>query len=70
MFKKLLVILALTVSAPSFAYSCNTQIDGISGLSERIKQEMVVQCEQAKLNDTTAATKTVDVEKVNISTQR
>lgn len=65
MFKKLLVILALTVSAPSFAYSCDKQIEGISGLSERVKQEMVVQCEQAKLNETTIVTKTVDVEKVN-----
>lgn len=63
MFKRILFTLALLVSAPSFAGSCAQQINQVSGLSDSVAQEMIVQCEQAKL----AATQQVvpDADKIN-----
>lgn len=47
MLKSILITLALLVSAPSFAGSCTRQA---SGLSDSVAQEMIVQCEQYKLD--------------------
>lgn len=48
--KKFLLTLALLISAPSFAASCQQQIGNISGISDTTKQEMIVKCEQTKLD--------------------
>lgn len=62
--KKVLMLLAmLSISTPVFANDCARMINSIDGLSNKAKQELVVNCEQTKLDTTfttPATTKSTD----------
>jgi hypothetical protein len=45
-----LVLSSLVALPVAAGFSCASQIDGISGLSDQDKQIMIVKCEQTKLN--------------------
>ncbi|BBL19210.1 hypothetical protein KIT04_041 [Vibrio phage KIT04] len=47
--KKFLVLLAATLSFNAFAGTCADQVSRISNLDSATKQELIIQCEQAKL---------------------
>ncbi|AUG85155.1 hypothetical protein FDJ19_gp143 [Vibrio phage Ceto] len=51
--KKFLVLLAATLSFNAFAGSCAQSVNNISGLDKATKQQMIIQCEQAKLDTIT-----------------
>lgn len=60
MIKKFLLTLALLFTANAYATSCQS-IQQVQDLDKEVKQAMIVQCEQAKLNSTDVDIKKIDM---------
>lgn len=65
--KKFLVLMAAVLSFNVFAGSCSQQVNNITGLNAATRQAMVIQCEQAKLENLTSPdlTEEATVEKLD-----
>jgi len=60
------IILASLFTTPALAYTanCSAQINSIDGLSDTVKQTMIVQCEQNKLKEATTTSPSINTSSI------
>lgn len=60
--KLLAFLVATMLASPAFASNCATRINGITGLDEAVAQQLIVECETAKMaaTDVSNAEETID----------